>query len=101
MSESRLTYFTDGDASELHALADVLAERNRQDEKWGEQNHDPITYGAILMEELGEFTQAALDLRFGGKHGTAEELRTEAIHTAAVALAIVECIDRKKWSWPR
>ena len=36
------------------ALQDVLKERKRQDAKWGAQEHDPITYLAILMEEVGE-----------------------------------------------
>lgn len=80
------------------ALKSVLAERERQDAKWGEQNHDPFTYLAVLGEEYGETCQAALHSRFGGKH--AGSLREEAVHTAAVALAIVECIDRGKWSWP-
>jgi len=79
------------------ALADVLAERDRQDAKWGEQNHDPFTYLAILSEEVGEFAQAALHLRFGGE--AQNKFRHEAVHMAAVALAMVECIDRKKWAW--
>jgi len=83
-------------------LRDVLAERKRQDVKWGEQNHDPITYLAILMEEVGELAQAALHQRFGGDSGKdrSAEVRTEAIHSAAVALAIVECLDRGKWTAP-
>lgn len=80
------------------ALVAVLAERARQDEKWGEQNHDPFTYLTVLSEEVGEFAQAALHTRFGGPK--AAGLREEAIHVAAVALAIVECIDRGKWRWP-
>ena len=80
-----------------HGLQDVLEERYRQDVKWGEQNHDPITYLSILMEEVGELAQAALHARFGGPKAAA--LREEALHTAAVALAIVECLDRKKWHW--
>lgn len=79
------------------SLQDILAERARQDDKWGEQNHDPFAYITILVEEIGELAQAALHTRFGGH--AAEGLRTEAIHTAAVALAIVECLDRGKWSW--
>jgi NTP pyrophosphatase (non-canonical NTP hydrolase) len=79
------------------ALQDVIAERKRQDEKWGEQNHDPITYLAVLVEEVGEFAQAALHRQFGGPK--ADGLREEALHMAAVALAIVECLDRDEWSW--
>jgi NTP pyrophosphatase (non-canonical NTP hydrolase) len=80
------------------ALQDILAERARQDAKWGKQNHDPFTYLAVLTEEVGELAQAALHTRFGGPKATG--LREEAIHTAAVALAIVECLDRGLWSWP-
>ncbi len=81
------------------ALTDVMSERQRQDQKWGEQNHDPYVYMAILMEELGEMAQAALQTQFGGKHGGLDHLREDAVHTAAVALAIVECLDRKRWCW--
>lgn len=80
------------------ALYMVIAERGRQEQKWGEQNHDPFTYLAILTEEVGELAQAALHARFGGTEAVG--LTTEAIHTAAVALAIVECLLREKWAWP-
>ena len=84
------------------ALSDVLAERARQDAKWGEQNHDPFTYLAILTEEVGEFSQEALTVRFGAKDIDAiGRMRTEAVQVAAVALAMVECLDRANWRWPR
>jgi hypothetical protein len=79
------------------ALMDVLAERVRQDKKWGQQDNDPFTYLTVLGEEFGKVCQAALHLRFGGH--AANNLRTEALHTAAVALAFVECIDRGLWVW--
>lgn len=81
----------------MGALEDVVAERARQDAKWGEQNHDPFTYLTVLTEEVGELSQAALHARFGGP--AADGLRTEAVHVAAVALAIVECVDRGLWQW--
>ena len=80
------------------AEEDVRQERKRQDAKWGEQNHDPLLYLAVLMEEVGECTQAALHLRFGGSQ--APYVRDEAVQAAAVALAIIECLDRGKWAWP-
>lgn len=79
------------------AVSDVLAERVRQDELWGEQNHDPFLYLTVLTEEVGEFAQAALRSRFGGE--AAGALRKEAVQVAAVALAIVECLDRNAWTW--
>lgn len=85
----------------MSALDDVLAERAKQDAKWGEQNHDPIIYAAILMEEVGELAQAGIQTRFatGEGHGGVSNIRKEAVHCAAVALAIVECLDRGKWIW--
>lgn len=80
----------------------VLDERVHQDMKWGEQNHDPFIYLAILMEEVGETSQAALNLKFGkavNSDRNLEELKLEAVQTAAVALAIVECLERGKWKW--
>lgn len=88
-----------GKESEYCALNDVLQERARQDAMWGNQNHDPLVYGAILTEEVGEFFQAALDTRFGGKNGGMNKMRLEAVQVAAVALAIIECLDRNKWEW--
>jgi len=97
------------------SLQAILIERNRQDRLWGDQDHDPFTYLAILIEEVGEFAKEALTLRFetskatmGQAGSTAEyeksvleDMRVEAVQVAAVALAIVECLDRKKWSWPK
>ena len=83
------------------ALKSILLERTAQDAKWGEQNHNPFVYLAILMEEVGELSQAALQTRFGGEHGGLRHLREEAVQTAAVAMAIVECLDRRKWNWNR
>jgi NTP pyrophosphatase (non-canonical NTP hydrolase) len=81
-------------------LIDVLAERVRQERKWGEQNHDPFVYGAILSEEVGEAAQAAL--KAGGEGGkTLADLRVELVQVAAVAVAFIECLDRGKWEWRR
>lgn len=48
--------------------------------------------GAILGEEVGEFHQAVLHDRFGGK--AAGTSREEAVQIAAVALQIIEYYDR-------
>ena len=75
------------------ALKDVLAEMQRQDAKWGaDRNLDPFIWGAILGEEVGEFHQAVLHDRFGGK--AAGTSREEAVQIAAVALQIIEYYDR-------
>lgn len=78
-------------------LQEISDERVKQDVKWGEQNHDPFLYLTVLGEEYGEACQAALHSRFGGR--AANDLREELIQCAAVAVAMIECLDRKKWNW--
>src|SRR3990167_7940322 len=51
----------------LRVLDEVDNERQRQDDKWGQQNHHPFTWLAILGEEMGEANQAALQATFDGK----------------------------------
>lgn len=85
--------------SSVAVAGEVLEERARQEAKWGEQNHDPFAYLAILTEEVGELAQAALHTRYGGRAGGVAHMREEAVQAAAVALAIVECLDRGKWTW--
>jgi NTP pyrophosphatase (non-canonical NTP hydrolase) len=80
------------------ALESVLVERMKQDDHWGEQNHNPYIYLAILLEELGELAQSVLQTQFGGHAGGWHNVRKEAVHTAAVALALLECLDRDKWT---
>lgn len=82
---------------EPQALLDVLLERARQDEKWGEQNHNPYIYLAIHAEEVGELAEAILQTQFGGEKGGWANVRKEAVHAAATALALIECLDRDVW----
>ena len=74
-------------------LQDVADERTRQNAKWGEQDHDPETWLAILVEEVGELATAMIRDRFGDRDHAAD-MQTEAIQVAAVAVALVECLKR-------
>lgn len=66
-------------------FCDIVAERARQDIKWGPRNkHDPARWLVILMEEVGEVSNALLDHDPEGYY-------TEFIHVAAVAVAALEC----------
>ena len=88
---------------------EVIAERKQQDLKFGEQNHCPKTWLMILGEEVGEANKAVLEA------GTFEKgrlvsldpeklklgkgcYREELIQIAAVAVAMVECLDKNKWN---
>lgn len=66
---------------------EVQAERDRQDEKWGEQNHKPPRWSVILSEEVGEVNKAILE-------EDAPNYRHELIQVAAVAILMIECLDR-------
>lgn len=74
-------------------LLEVLEERHRQDQKWGEQNHAPGPWMLILAEEVGEVARAALANIFA-EANDAQSVRRELIEVAAVAVAWAQSIDR-------
>jgi NTP pyrophosphatase (non-canonical NTP hydrolase) len=74
-------------------LAEVVKERKRQDEKWGQQNHNPFAWLAILGEEFGEVAKATVEAHFVAEASWAP-YRKELLHVAAVAVAMIESFDR-------
>lgn len=96
MSRSLLTgdpvidqFITSGDVEAMH---EVLAERLRQDARWGEQSHPPLAWLSILLEEVGEVARAVNKLTFGpAAHRPLywEEYEAEVTQVAAVALAML------------
>lgn len=69
------------------AMGFIRRERAAQDAKWGEQNHDPEYWLAILVEEVGEVAAA---LCKKDRHN----YLMETIQVAAVATAMIECVTR-------
>ena len=69
-------------------IGEVINERKKQDEKWGEQNHHPYKWLSILGEEVGEANKAALE-------GSLLRYREELVQVAAVAIAAIECLERE------
>lgn len=82
-----------GDAAQAAVIREVIAERARQDELWGIQDHDPYLWLAILTEEVGEVARALLDAT--EEHRDVVGYREELIQVAAVAVAMVEAWDRR------
>lgn len=72
---------------EQDILEDVYVERIRQENKWGDRssNSGPL-WMTILGEEFGECCKAFLE-------GDRENLRTELIQVAAVAVAAIRSLD--------
>lgn len=87
--------YTSNRDEQVKVMNDVLHERDRQDFKFGEQNHDPAWWMVILAEEVGEASKAICDWRWGSD--TVRHIRQELIQSAAVAIAAVECLDRGQW----
>lgn len=75
-------------------LEEIWRERQRQDAKWGEQNHSDELWLAIVTEELGEASKAILEQRFGG--GVLDDIRVELLQAAAVMAAWLEAFDRRR-----
>jgi phosphoserine phosphatase len=67
------------------ALAAIVTELSRAERLFPSWPIDPIHAAAIVAEESGELTQAALDY-FYGRQLDEEHMKQEAVHTAAMAL---------------
>lgn len=67
----------------------IMSERDRQDIKWGEQNHDVYKWLAILGEEVGEVNKAALEDNYN-------EIIAELIQIGAVTVAMIESLERNR-----
>lgn len=70
-------------------LDQIYLERERQDEKWGPQDHTLEGWYTILGEEVGEVAMAILEEWH-------TNVREELVQVAAVCVAMIEDIDDKK-----
>jgi len=80
-------------------VGEILRERCAQDAKWGEQNHPPLQWLAILTEEVGELAKEVNEHHWREQPNTLTKLRAELVQVAAVAVAWLECLDRGTWDW--
>ena len=71
-------------------FGDVIDELNRQQKKWGIQNHKVDWYYLILAEEVGEVAKGILEQE------SVSHIREELIQVAAVAIAMIDSLDRNK-----
>jgi hypothetical protein len=74
----------------LNVLAEVSEERGNQDRRWGQQNHPRHRFNSILCEEYLEAVREIND-------DNQKQARAELIQVAAVAVAMVEAMDRGNW----
>lgn len=91
-------------AETLNVLSDVSSERTRQLTKFGVQDHPIADWFLILQEEVGEAAREACEHVFRGRFPEhyaddperLHRLRKELIEVAAVAVAMVESLDRNE-----
>jgi len=67
----------------------VYKELQRQELKWGEQNHSQADWFVILGEEVGEVARAIFEKQ-------TDNYREELIQVAAVCMAALENYDREQ-----
>lgn len=81
----------------------IIVERDRQNKLWGVQNHHPLKWFSIAGEEFGEmmkaFNEYDDELNSPGPDGDQlmkhyENMKEEAIHTIAVLVQMLECLER-------
>ena len=69
------------------AFAEIIIERQAQDDKWGaDRKNHPLYWLAILVEEVGELSKAVIERDIHG-------MRKESKQIAAVSVAIMEAMD--------
>lgn len=91
-------------------ITQIQAEITKQNQKFGIQNHSPIEWMAILMEEVGEASQAAVDWHFKYPSKIKDETvefselqnqrlqnyKTELVQVAAIAVQMIESLERNE-----
>jgi NTP pyrophosphatase (non-canonical NTP hydrolase) len=78
-------------------LLDVIAELHKALRKFPTWPTDPLHALAVLGEEFGELTKAILQLVYEPHKSTADDVRMEAIQTAAMALRLLVSLDQYEY----
>jgi NTP pyrophosphatase (non-canonical NTP hydrolase) len=81
----------------MQIVDEILSEVRRATEKFPTWPTDPLHALAILGEEYGELTKEMLQLTYEPHKTSPEEIRKEAIQTAAMALRLAMSLDRYEY----
>lgn len=79
-------------------VALILEELRRAVSKFPTWPTDPLHAIAVLGEEFGELTKATLQTTYEPHKSNRDDVRTEAIQTAAMALRFVISLDRYEYA---
>src|SRR5262249_16323823 len=82
-------------------LGKIIAERARQDAKWGQQNHHPLFWNSIIGEEYGEAQKELNALVWRRDPGLPldelDAFEKEITEMVACGIALLECLERDEW----
>lgn len=78
----------------LGIFNDITRELDRAVSKFPEYPTDPLHALAVLGEEYGELNKAVLQLTYEPLKTSKDEVRSEAIQTAAMAIRFLLSLDR-------
>ena len=80
----------------LRVLKQVEAERWRQDDMWGQQDHEDGRWRWILDEEEGEVAREVMREIFLEDAAAPAKKREELVQCAAVIVAWIQALDRRE-----
>jgi hypothetical protein len=83
---------------EAEVLAPIMAELERATRKFPTWPTDPLHAVAVLGEEYGELDKAVLQAVYEPHKSTTEDVRSEAIQTAAMAIRFVASLDHYEYA---
>lgn len=67
---------------------DIIQEMARQDNKWGQQDHDPHKWNTIIMEELGEVAKDTFENNEEGYYKELIQVAACCIQAALTSMRI-------------
>lgn len=79
------------------AIADVLEEMQRAAAKFPTWPTDPLHALAVLGEEFGELTKAVLQRTYEPHKVSYDDVRSEAVQTAAMSLRFLLSLDAQAY----
>lgn len=82
----------------MSTIAEIQTEVERAMRKFPTWPTDPLHALAVLGEEFGELTKAAVEMTYEPHKTSFEEFRVEAIQTAAMALRFVSSLETYKFT---
>lgn len=80
------------------ALGEVIAEIRKATAKFPTWPTDPLHAFAVLGEEVGELQKATLQAVYEPHKSTKDDVRNEAIQTAAMAIRFLMSLDAYEYS---